>query len=860
VGADTVTTGDGVDRVMGDNGEFNFDANGLLESFASTYPALGGDDTLAVGDGANIVVGGFGNDTIVTGADADIVLGDNGEVTYTPGTEFVAQARTTDVENATGGNDIIIADEGDNLILAGVGADTVTTGDGTDRVMGDNGEFNFDANGLLESFASADPTLGGDDTLAVGDGANIVVGGFGNDTIVTGADADIVLGDNGEVTYTPGTTDLLQARSTDLDNATGGNDTIVGGDGDNVILAGVGADTVTAGNGADIVLGDNGQVDWMPNGQYSQFQTTDLTLGGNDDIRVGDGDNIVLGGFGSDVIETGVGEDLILGDNGLFQYTPDANGDAVLTEARTTDTTPDTGAGDVIVAGGGDGGNIVLAGPGGDRVNQDPRPGTNDPAGATSTGRDIVIGDNGFVNWDTNEDLAQFGSSEPELGGDDLINVGDGANIVVGGFGNDTIVTGADADIVLGDDGQVDYVGGDNDPADIDLITSTSTTAGGGADNITTQGGDDVVIGGRSGDTIVAGAGDDVVFGDNAQVTSTDAGTRLETTDTVAETGGDDTIDAGDGDNQVFGGVGNDTVTTGSGADIVIGDNGTIVNNPDGTLREASTGDPLLGGDDTIATGDGTDIAFGGAGNDTVTSAGGDDFLFGDGGRVTVNGNQVVITSIDVAFGGDDTLDGGAGLDILVGGQGRDLLFGSFSEDLLFGSFAAIILTDGIVSKIVTDLNDFISKALFSSFNALPDSGAGTVDALRSLLGLLLAESQFQNALLDAAMFQKLFDSTVDSASDETTHGAVERDADGTTPPEEGEVPAGEPEEGPAAAVPLAPVPAGQPGLPLRLATPVPARPQADEEDERGGNALAAALGVAGLLAVQRSRERRLHS
>src|SRR5262249_36848271 len=159
---------------------------------------------------------------------------------------------------------------------------------------------------------------------------------------------------------------------------------------------------------------------------------------------------------------------------------------------------------DVIVAGGGSGENIVLAGLGGDRVNQDARPGTNDPAGVTSTGRDIVIGDNGFVNWDTNDRLTQFGSSEPGLGGDDLVNGGDGANIVVGGFGNDTIVTGADADIVLGDDGQVDYVGGDNDSTDIDLITSTSTTEFGGSDTIITQGGDDIVIGGRFGDNIDA--------------------------------------------------------------------------------------------------------------------------------------------------------------------------------------------------------------------------------------------------------------------------------------------------------------------------------------------------------------------
>ena len=69
-----------------------------------------------------------------------------------------------------------------------------------------------------------------------------------------------------------------------------------------------------------------------------------------------------------------------------------------------------------------------------------------------------MIGDNGFVTWDTAGRITQFASTQPTQGGDDLIDVGDGANIVVGGFGDDTITTGMDADIVLGDDGTVDYV------------------------------------------------------------------------------------------------------------------------------------------------------------------------------------------------------------------------------------------------------------------------------------------------------------------------------------------------------------------------------------------------------------------
>jgi Ca2+-binding RTX toxin-like protein len=800
-------------------------------------------DTIVTGGGDNVVLAGVGSDhvndpatspTAVPSTGTDIVIGDNGQVTWGVDEQLESFVST---QPDFGGDDVIAVGAGDNMVVGGLGTDTVSTGNGADIVIGDSGVINWDTNGLLTDFASSAPTLGGNDQIDVGDGENIVVGGFGGDTITTGIDNDIVLGDNGAVTYTPGTTQLLQAVSTDTTNATGGDDIITAGDGDNLIVAGVGNDTVTAGIGNDLVLGDNGQIDWMPTGEYDSFQTTDPTLGGNDDIRVGDGDNIVAGGFGADVIETGVGEDLILGDNGLFDFTTDALGNAILTEAITTDTDPSTGAGDVIVSGGGTTNNIVLAGLGDDLVNvQGPAP--TDPAPAVSSGQDIVIGDNGVVHWDTDALITDFASTDPSLGGNDQIDVGDGQNIVVGGFGDDTITTGMGADIVLGDDGQVDYVGTDGNSADIDVIESTSTTAFGGADTIVTSGGDDIVIGGRAddtidagdgdnlvigdsgritaedidapqmagqpitlglvesiqlddggddvitagtgtdivlggfgGDTIDSGDGDDTVFGDNGLIDYTDAvPTLIVTTDTVAETGGDDTIDAGDGDNVVFGGVGSDTVTTGSGTDIVVGDNGAVVNDNTGEIVEVTTGAPALGGDDVIETGDGDDVAMGGALDDTVTSEGGNDILFGDGGSVTFSagGTNVLIASIDTTIGGNDTLDGGAGNDILVGGQGDDLLFGTLDDDLLFGGNVAVTLEGGIVTSIETDTHDLVSESMFGGFNALKKKladGESLPFDLNEVIAQLEAAIAQTLAQLDAEMFRRLLDLSADGNS-----------------------------------------------------------------------------------------------
>jgi len=957
-------------------------------------------------------------------------------------------------------NIVVVADSARNIVLAGVGDDLINqppraastdpvnaAGTGQDIVVGDNGYVNFDVSGRLTGFGSAQPELGGNDRIDVGDGNNIVVGGFGNDVITTGAGDDTVLGDNGSVTFTAGTTQLLAATSTDVDNSTGGDDIIRVGEGDNLVVAGVGMDTVIAGSGSDLVIGDSGRIDWTPTGVLSSVVTTNPTLGANDNIRAGDGDNIVAGGFGSDVIETGVGADLILGDNGAFTYTTSpATGNAVLTGAQTTDTTAATGGGDVIVAGGGpapvfidvdgdadldavvggldgtlsyfentgtallpvyvertgaanpfaaidvgsnsapaladvdgdgdldllvgaadgslnyyensaapgvapvygpapanpfagidiggnsapalldldgdgdldvvvgaadgtlnyyqnsaapgaapvyvlgptnpfavidvgsnavptfadvdgdgildllvgesggdvlvyentgtagaptfvanpalvspyagvevggtDARNIVLAGVGDDSVNQPPRAGSTDPVGVVNGGQDIVIGDNGDVSWDVGGRLTGFGSTQPDIGGNDLINVGNGGNIVVGGNGNDVITTGGGADIVLGDDGRVDYIGQDGDSTDIDSITSTSTNAFGGSDSIVTGGGSDIVIGGRAGDSIDAGNGDnlvigdsgnivagngntqqlpgqpitlgviesialgdggddaitsgsgndivlggsagdtintglgnDSIFGDNGRITYTGpVMTNLLSTDLVAATGGDDVINAGDGNNLIIAGVGNDTVTSGSGVDVVIGDNGSIINNPDGSLSQVLSGDPVLGGDDVITTGEGNDIAVGGAGADIVRTGAGNDILFGDGGEVTITGGggTVTIGSRDPQYGGDDTLDGGLGNNVVIGGAGTDVIFGNTGRDVILGDNGVVVVIGGIVRTTGGGGSRPLPVvALEETFDGLPGSLAEVED-----LPDLIAR---KDPLLDVALFRKLF-------------------------------------------------------------------------------------------------------
>jgi Ca2+-binding RTX toxin-like protein len=159
---------------------------------------------------------------------------------------------------------------------------------------------------------------------------------------------------------------------------------------------------------------------------------------------------------------------------------------------------------------------------------------------------------------------------------------------------------------------------------------------------------------------------------------------------------------------------------------------------------------------------------IGGALGDVLISADGNDILFGDFGMVAYSAGSTVvnIVSLDIRYGGDDTLNGGAGNDILIGGQGRDLLYGTLSEDLLFGSYAALTLTNGIVSRIFFDMNDFMSQIMLGQFKA----SLGDRDDEDTALAMLadwttfldrvaeqLSHSSHAGSLLDILAFRNIF-------------------------------------------------------------------------------------------------------
>ena len=100
----------------------------------------------------------------------------------------------------------------------------------------------------------------------------------------------------------------------------------------------------------------------------------------------------------------------------------------------------------------GDGNNLIIGNLGEDFI-------------TAESGNDIVIGDHGYVhdadgdrltprNWPQIAEVASTSGSGP---GADIISVGDGDNVVIGGAGADSITAGIGTNTILGDDGRVTF-------------------------------------------------------------------------------------------------------------------------------------------------------------------------------------------------------------------------------------------------------------------------------------------------------------------------------------------------------------------------------------------------------------------
>lgn len=720
-GDDIVSGDQGVDVIFGDDGVVSqfvagdtINGGGSYAAFTTDLkvletlnPGVNGDDTLSGGRDGDYLFGGpdhTAGDVISAGDGDDVAFGDNGIVTFQYDADIgrsmvvVIQSKSHDA----GGNDQIAGETGRDILIGGAGGDTIdgdltgfsdSTVDSRDIIFGDHGKIEFDIvpaiRASLMTNIISDEQEGldaasqvGVDTIDGGFAKDIIIGGGAGDDITGGDDDDIIIGDRGQVTLELGTfgqlptgdeaatgflsqvdylqlVDLIQSLDTVVNPALTpfvGDDVISGGDRLDVVIGGGGndeidGDDVAGAQGQDILIGDNGRIEFFNDGDASNGTTT-----------------------------SGEVYAVTPGMRSAIDVTPRAR--AFIT---ATDTAEATGGVDTILGDGED--DVLIGGVGGDMI-------------VGSLGDDIAIGDNGditfarAVNSDgvmvSVRDLIEttgFSDGGTSLGGVDEIDGDDGDDVIIGGSAGDILNGGADIDLIIGDQGEVDY------------DASAPVEEGG------------------------------VVF---SRVE------RIETTDREADDGDVDTI-AGDGDNDVaIGGVAGDFISGDGGDDILIGDLGRVLYQA-GPDADPETPDVIeskrADDDDNGATSDGTGLL------------GGVDRIFGDGGRDLIIGG----TDADVLLGDNSEADpvgaegvydvapGDAAADIIVGDQGRvELALPDGGQQIGFSSF----LNSNVTAIMTRDTAETDGGADFIEGNAAGDVILGGVNGSTATVETLVGDTR----------------------------------------------------------------------------------------------------------------------
>lgn len=860
-GADRISGGGGSDEVQGNGGDDLIYGDSTFKLKADfTIDLVSGEPILLLplfGDfGADNLSGGAGADTLFGEAGNDVIRGDNTRVikaadddndprSWAEGDRFHRGTAQTDGAgdgndkiDAGKGSDIAFGNAGDDTIAGGTendfllgnaGADTITGATGADVIFGDNGTIAMHVAGDtvvggtydaatqdLKQLKAESEAGDGDDNLDGGQDADILFGGAGTgsggveDEIRGGSADDVAYGDHGQIdfSYVKGARASYATTLTSIDKGVGGNDLMFGSTGRDVLVGGKGDDTVNgddAFNGddpdsRDIVAGDHVRMTQQVlvvkvNGTLTDVladihvafpdqvasNETDPAQGGNDILDGRQDDDFVIGGPGNDKGTGGLGNDVLLGDRGQIDFDTSfvdatnatfvANfGKAdlfVLETVQSTDLNPAT---DVPFTGvdelsGGDGNDVVMGGGRGDKLFGDAE--LDGTVGALTASSDILLGDNGRVDYLQHGTLAKVKTTDTSdaTGGNDTIEGNAGIDIAMGGVGGDTVygdaaspLTADGADILLGDNGEVDFTRDLNaslaptgaSPANLatlDLILSY-TDGLGGIDTISGNAGADIAMGGTAGDVIYGDAdtvgtadGRDILLGDNGRIelvdptldggpdTGTDRLTvrggaialirSTDEQDATTPSGGADKISGNAGGDILLGGVRGDmlwgdreTPTAASnaadGEDTILGDNGALEWLSTGRLGELSfaPSDPRWNASlPTAFAARDVDLDT----LDVVTTEqpnnGGRDTIFGGNAR-------------DTAFGGTDadTIWGDTGADALLSAGGVDAA--ANGNDLLFGDHGRLYAQLGTLPNVH-------SRNFFSIAIGQADGGEG---------------------------------------------------------------------------------------------------------------------------------------
>ena len=250
-----------------------------------------------------------------------------------------------------------------------------------------------------------------------------------------------------------------------------GSDIVIGGaDSDYINIYNDGSEEPTTissnDSGNDVVTGDNAKIVFHPGyQQVRRIETIAVEHGDNDWIYTDNGADIVFGGSADDWIRANnvdsdnKDQDVILGDNGAATFLSGGSENSVEILTWISSQSPEIGGDDIIFSGRGP--DIVIGGQGNDDINAGDA--NQDNLSFHDDSRDLVLGDNGFIDLDNHGNIEYASSIATSIGGDDTISTGGGSDVVFGGYGSDTINTSGipadtrDRDVVLGDSGEATF-------------------------------------------------------------------------------------------------------------------------------------------------------------------------------------------------------------------------------------------------------------------------------------------------------------------------------------------------------------------------------------------------------------------
>ncbi len=354
---------------------------------------------------------------------------------------------------------------------------------------------------------------------------------------------------------------------------------------------------------------------------------------------------------------------------------------------------------------------------------------------------------------------------------------------LTGTNGDDILVGGADADTLLGLNGDDALQGGDGDDLLVGGNGDDTLSGGNGADTLQGERGDDLLIGGAGSDTLDGGSGSDTVSYADADPAPAMSflmihlgGSAWELgptpspwTDTLVSienavgSAGVDWMVGTTGDNRLSGGAGDDKLEGKGGADVLDGGDGADTLTTDSYFDPTQAGALMIGGDgdDSLGSGNSNDTMLGGAGNDSFSvrsyattrivdgGTGSDTLAFTDGfttfsGGVVVDlnktGGQTVASGVEITITGVENLVGSNAGDILIGDAGANVLSGGAGDDLLIGGAGNDKLDGGAGSDTVsyTDADpvgmfSFLMINLQSQSTSIIGPGGGPVDTLVSI-------------------------------------------------------------------------------------------------------------------------------